>query len=208
MRRLKNKKIVLVDMDQILANLVKKWLHHYNHEHDDTLTVDDIKTWEVGVHSKLGKDKMEQLYLLRPGFFDDLEPLAGGLDGMRQLHDMGLHVQILTSAFGSDSARAKIEWILRHVPWMDRKSMGIQHYKQLVYGDFFIDDSVRNLSEWKEHWMDRGIGDNVHAMSIAYPWHEAPGFAAEFKDVKTFPSYRDTEQAWGLMVQYIKDTLA
>lgn len=203
--RLKDKRIALVDMDQILANLAKKWLGSYNIDHDDKLTIDDIKTWEVGHHTKIGKDAMEQLYLLKPGFFDDLEPLEGGLDALRQLHDFGLHVQILSSPFGSDSARAKIEWILRHLPWMDRKNIALAHYKQLFFGHYFVDDSVRNLMEWKDRWSHELGRDHGHALSIEYPWHQAGDLPPE---IKAFPNYNDTGQAWHLMVEHIKETLA
>ena len=158
------KKIVLSDLDSTAANLPKKWLGRYNVDHDDSLTEEDLLSWDIGSHTKIGKERMEE-YLLLPNFFDDLEPIPGAIENLTRLHEEGFHVIVLSSPFGADSARAKITWARHHMPFLSRKDIMLGHHKELVYGHFLIDDSPKQLTAWTEQW-SHGLG-----LTLEYKWN-------------------------------------
>ena len=38
---------ILIDMDGILADLLGKWLRHYNDDYDDCLTINMVDSWHL-----------------------------------------------------------------------------------------------------------------------------------------------------------------
>ena len=48
---------IAIDVDDVTADLVSVWLDKYNLDHNNSLSEKDIKTWDIGSHTKIG-DKM------------------------------------------------------------------------------------------------------------------------------------------------------
>lgn len=119
---MKNKKIVLVDMDGVLcdydmkAALMPQWL----------------------------KDKHYDCHGI-PGFYRDLEPMPGALEAFDWLNE---HFDVYICS--SPSWRNPSSWIDKRL-WVDnvlgekaRKKLILTHNKGLVRGDYLIDDNVWN----------------------------------------------------------------
>jgi 5'(3')-deoxyribonucleotidase len=124
-------KRICIDMDGIVADLLTKWLRVYNDEWNDDLTIADIQTWET--HDYVNPDLGRGIYQLieRAGFFDDLAPISGAIEGVTKLVEAGHEVVLATAAASGDSARAKVEWVQTHFEHLGfgRRDMFIGHKK-------------------------------------------------------------------------------
>lgn len=183
---------VLIDLDGIVVDLLSEWLKAYNAEYGDSLTKDDVKSWDM--HENVKKECGFKIY----NFIDidecytDLPPLPGAVEGIRAIREMG-HDPVIVSASSKNplSAARKIAWCAKYLK-MKRKDVIISSRKELVAGDILIDDSPVNIAAYKTRWPRTPVA------TIAYPYNEK-------SPVVRFPDHNNTEQAWAGIVQYVKD---
>lgn len=176
---------VLCDMDGIIVNLTQKWLNLYNKDHNDNLTIADIKEWELSKSVKKGVKVNDYLY--SPNFFLDVDAIEGALEGMKAIQKMGHHLVILSApSWPGNSASDKITWMRKHAPFVNKRDIILGHNKYLVKGDVLIDDSPTNIQAYRAHWPQSTI------MTIAYPFNET---VRQLCDVFA-QSFKDTKAAW------------
>lgn len=136
-------KIVLCDVDGVVADMIPEWLYFYNMDYDDCLTVDNIVGWSVHNFVKNACGKKIYDYLAYENLYDDVQPFPGALEGIKELREAGFRVVFVTSGVQP----AKIKWLQRHgfiEDWMSSKDVIIAHDKSLVRGDYLIDDGLHN----------------------------------------------------------------
>jgi len=161
-----SRKKILVDMDGILANLLKQWLEDYNREYEDNLRMQDITTWDMHEHVKpeVGRD----VYKIpnRLGYFDKTPPIPGAVAGFRALQRAGHEVVVCSSPYNDDSARAKQAWCARYLNtrWRD---VTLTHKKSWfgLAADVIIDDKPSTIKEFHD------LGKEV--ITIAYPYNKS-----------------------------------
>lgn len=184
---------VAIDMDGILADLLPAWLSTYNGAWDDSIDVEDIGTWNVHEHVKDTCGTAVYEILEESGFFDGLPPIPGAIPAVTALKGSGHEVVICTASANADSARAKVEWVIRHLGHlgMGRRDMFIAHKKHWIGADVLIDDSPNNIRKWTD--------TGRPAMTIAYPYNESVRDLCEvYAD-----GYRDTLKAWDEIVRHL-----
>ena len=122
------KKIVYIDMDGVLVNFGKA-----------------IKDWFI-THPHL-----EERYKTFPdhiqGLFRIAPPMEGAIEAVKKLHESGKYeLMIATSApWGNPQSNSdKRFWIEDYFGDMFHKKMFITHRKDLLMGDYLIDDRVKN----------------------------------------------------------------
>lgn len=138
---------ILLDMDGVLCNLIGKWFTTYNREYGDQIHVDALDEW--GPHRVARAGKAIYKYLAQPGFFRDLEPIAGAIEGVRALLERGHEVVIVTAA--RRGHRDKLEWVAEHLPFLPRDNIVFTHRKELVRGDLLFDDAPHNLKAFEPY---------------------------------------------------------
>jgi len=154
---------LLLDMDGILCDLVKKWFAVYNKDYGEALRPEEMKSW--GPHRYAKKGRVIYRYLSKPGFFLDLEPIPGAVAGVRRLIHWGHDVVIVTAARHGHAD--KLGWLARHLPFLHPHQVIFAHRKELVRGDVLFDDSPRNLAAF----LPWGL-----PVAMDYPYNqEAPG---------------------------------
>jgi 5'-nucleotidase len=184
------KKRILCDMDGILTDLLGQWLGTYNKENNDDVRPEQITTWGMHEHVRIGK----QIYRIpgRPGYFDKTPPLAGAIAGFQALQRAGHEVVVCSSPYNADSARAKQEWCARHLKtrWRD---VTLTHKKSWfgLAADVIIDDKPDTIREFAE------LGKEV--ITIAYPYNED---VAEHCTLRA-QSHSDTFSAWAEIVEHL-----
>jgi 5'-nucleotidase len=136
-------------MDEVIADPMGDMVTWYKKEFG--LDVDYQKmlggSWLRGFpseHQKLVKDR-----LLAEGFFRNLSVIK---DSHAVLKEMNLRYEIFIVSAATEfpnSLRDKLEWLLEHFPFLSWKQLALCGDKRLVYGDYMIDDHVRNLEHFK-----------------------------------------------------------
>ena len=122
------KKIVYIDMDGVLVDFDK-----------------GMKTWfENHPHLKERyKDNPDHIQ----GIFRNPPPIKGAIEAVKKLHESGKYeLLIATSApWGNPmSGMDKRFWIEDHFGNLFHKKMFVTHRKDLLLGDYLIDDRLKN----------------------------------------------------------------
>jgi len=123
-----NKKIVYIDMDGVLVDLgaeMNKWFE--NHPH----LVEKFKNCPDHI----------------PGIFRNPPPIEGAIDAVKKLAESGKYeLFIATSApWGNpESLTDKRYWIENHFGELFHKRLITTHRKDLLLGDYLIDDRLKN----------------------------------------------------------------
>ena len=123
-----NKEIIFIDMDGVLADFGK------------------AKDWHFENYPEIRrayKGRPDQI----PGIFKDLEPIEGAIDAVKELakHDMYDLFIATTSPWGNPEASMhKRLWVENHFDVLFEKRMFITHRKDLLIGDYLIDDRTKN----------------------------------------------------------------
>lgn len=123
-----NKQIVYIDMDGVIVDFKYEIDLHF--ERDPRLIIDF-------------KDNPDEI----PGIFKNPKPVEGAIESILKLSEHGQYdLFIATSAtWGNiESAMHKREWIERHFGDLFKKKMIITHRKDLLLGDYLIDDRDAN----------------------------------------------------------------
>jgi len=123
-----NKKTLFIDMDGVIVNLKKE--------------ID--KTFEI--HPNL-----YEKYKLNPdeihGIFRDPPPIKNAIKSIMKLHESNKYDIFIatTASWGNpEAATDKRYWIEKHFGNVFHKKMFITHRKDLLLGDFLIDDRLIN----------------------------------------------------------------
>lgn len=189
----RKKKVAIFDMDSILVDLMTAWLGWYNRSYNHNLTIDDIKTWHIHDHVR-PEDKKNIYGFFRPPerYGKETLPIPGASEGLRRLHDAGVDIIIATATAGK-TAEQKFILAEKVAPWLDPDHIFIGSRKELLRGDFFIDDAPHNLMAYKEAWPE------AHLLSISYPYNQ---------DVRTkihlmADDHNNFEAAWEKIVTHI-----
>lgn len=146
MKRLK----VLVDMDNVLAQIMPPWLKKYSEWiPDDVVTVDQITDYDM---TKFVKYPMAFLGILdQQNFFYNLEPLPGAVEYFAKLSEIA-DVKIATQPPLSDYGIVdKKRWVKKYWPNFDLTKMWFGYDKYELRADVIFDDSPKHLMTWKEN---------------------------------------------------------
>jgi len=168
---------VLVDMDGVLVNHIQTWCDFYNKKYGENLTVEEFGgTWDL--HKNVREDVGEKVYdlLFMPQFYNFVEPLEGALAGFEKLVNHKNFDTYVVSAYGGNANQAfgKCEWLKKHTPFLDPEHIILCCEKSLIFGDFLIDDSEKNLIKWEETWKSY---DSTAIMMTALHNKDCAGFA-------------------------------
>lgn len=190
---------ILCDMDGILAQCVEKVLLMHRAVTGHVSTVGDIKGWHIGDY--LPDGELIDVLFRQPGFFADLEPIPGALQGLELLKSLGHRILIVTSPASVDGICSKFRWLERHLPWISHRDVlpVATKHKWRVSGDILIDDSADTMVEWFQHWAGRkSLGPTL--FTIGYPWNESvpPHVARRCGD------WTNYEAAWAEIVRLIR----
>lgn len=165
--------VLLFDLDGICCDLIKKWLATYNRDYQDHLTPEDITTWEWHHLVKPDCGKRIYHYLNQPGFFADLEPIAGCVESLQRLSERCELVVVTASP--REACADKVRWVRTHLPFITRENVVITHRKDLVRGDFMFDDAPRNLRHHPATrlMLDYPYNRDFHDCHRVHSWGEA-----------------------------------
>ena len=152
-----NMKRIAIDMDEVIADTLEKFITVCNDELGVSLTKSDLtgrNFWDV-----VGKEHFSRLrgMVNEQGFFADLEVMADSQDVIRALMD---RYEVFISSAAMEvptSFTAKFDWLKTHFPFIPASHIVFCGDKAILNADYLIDDNSRHFERF------RGEGILYHA---------------------------------------------
>lgn len=139
-------KIIYIDADDTLYNTSETFCTQYSALSKEKVTVEDLKEWDL--YKNLKYPFYIDIILNNPNFFANI-PLKGNntIDIVRQLND-SYELYILTASM-IDAIPGKIEAFKRDFPFLTSKQIIFCWNKNLLKGDYIVDDALHNIEGFK-----------------------------------------------------------
>lgn len=151
-----NKKIILIDMDGVLANFEEGFLNAWrkkfpNHPH---VPLEKRKTFSLIEDYPGGLEKDVQSIITTSHFFENLSVIKGGKEALTKMETLGHEVFICTSPISKfeNCVLEKYYWISKNLGYEWTKKMIMAKDKTLIFGDFLIDDRPQHEGLKKPVW--------------------------------------------------------
>jgi 5'-nucleotidase len=145
---------LLLDLDGVLVEMLPSLLERYNQDYQDNVSIDQLDSWGLHRHVRPECGKKIYRYLLESGFYRNLPPVQGGPETVRQLHEEGYEIYVVTAAplLSPTAIWDKQEWIRHYLPFLMEGSPRVvfTHHKYLIQGDLLLDDSPENLDRFPQ----------------------------------------------------------
>lgn len=141
-----NKKIrVYVDLDNTIADFESGVRNSSTEERA-----------QYGIDEK-GKDHTDEI----PGLFSRMIPIDGAVEGFKFLAEHFDTYILSTAPWNNPSAwRDKLEWVKLHLGDAVYKRLILSHHKDLLRGDYIIDDNTKNgVAEFQGTHIHFGQGE-------------------------------------------------
>ena len=197
---------ILIDMDEIAADLLAEWLKRYNAQWEDNLLRANVTDWDI--HKFVRPECGKKVYgiLHEPDLFADLDPFPGVVEAVTSFVESGYDVRFCTAAPSQSSMTPKANWVKRHFGHLDFGMSNIITMADKVWlapsVDVLVDDKPRTVKEWRAYADNHHTGEHSpRILAISHPYNqmvrdEAHLFAED---------YLNTEQAWSQIAEYIHD---
>ena len=136
---------VIIDMDEVIADPMGDMINWYKEKYNQEVDYKKMLggSWLRGFPEE--HQSTVQQRLREEGFFRNLSVMK---DSVEILKEMNRHYEIFIVSAATEfpnSLKDKLEWLLEHFPFLTWKQLTLCGDKRLVYGDYMIDDHVRNL---------------------------------------------------------------
>lgn len=140
---MERKKRLFFDMDNVLVDF-KSGLDRIDEE-----TKNKYRAKGLG-----DKDRLDEI----PGLFGRMDPMPGAIEAVHRLSEMYDVFILSTAPWKNPSAWSdKVTWVTKYLDDVFHKRIIITHRKDLVEGDYLIDDRGKNgTSEFKGEWIQFG----------------------------------------------------
>lgn len=166
--RITKKKVIALDLDDVLNTLVTDWLYVNNCQYSDNVKPSDVRCWNIFKYVKCGRRIYDILKI--PGFFNTLgvqEDSEAVTEWLTQYYDL-----CIVTAFSPETVVDKCKWVSRNFPWIPEKNLIFCNNKGLIDADYLIDDGIHNLEAFK----GTGIIFDTHHNQGDYPWIRLKGW--------------------------------
>lgn len=131
---------IVVDMDGVIADALAKQVKLYNRDNGTSLEPEDLASLKDQTILQ-GIDAYPQ----KPGFFADLLPVVGAIEGVARLQKRH-EVFVCTAAMEfPHSFNDKFGWLRRHLTSLDPHNIVYCGHKSIIAADVLIDDSPRHF---------------------------------------------------------------
>ena len=138
-------KIIALDIDGVVADLLPSWVSAYNNDFFDELDYRVIDQWDLVPFVKKICGKTIYTYIANPKLYDDVDEIPHSLLGVNQLRDMGFRIIFVTSTPVGCSGR-KYQWLNEHRFDVQLKDYYEAEDKSLIASDYLVDDRDLNVT--------------------------------------------------------------
>ncbi|MCV3201413.1 5' nucleotidase, NT5C type [Bacillus velezensis] len=136
------KKVIAIDMDQVLADLLSEWVAYINAYDDPSLKEEDILCWDISKYSNTQNNVYRHLdYEL----FRNLDVIEGSQRVVEELTKKYEVYVVTTATNHPESLKAKLEWLTENFPFIPHSNVVLCGNKNIIKADIMIDDGIHNL---------------------------------------------------------------
>lgn len=136
---------ILVDMDDTIEDLLHSWLRYLNNRYGLNVTDREVRDWDLTVAYPTLTAKQVYGVLYEDEFWEDIQPFPRAAEFLQRLLADGHEIYIVTSS-NYQTIKTKMEKVLfRHFPFLDWNHVIVTNNKQMIKGDFLVDDAPHNL---------------------------------------------------------------
>ena len=160
------RKIICVDMDEVIADALSEHLSLYNHDFPndfpEPLTPADLHGRRLWQAVPASRHAALDAYFRDPAFFRNLAVLP---DAPRVLRRLQSHFDIFIASAAMEvptSFTAKFDWLAEHFPFIPTSHIVFCGDKSILRADFLIDDNVRQLEAFQGEGILYTAPANVH----------------------------------------------
>ena len=186
--------VILIDMDNVVADLYTKWLAVYNKEYDDNLRSEEIVSWNIETYARKCSPKEFHTIVERAEFFADLEVFPHAIEVTQRLQQAGHDLYFVTATPYENPTGGydKCNWVDKYFPHIGKAHVIQAHHKHMIKGDVLFDDGPVNLVNFPgiKVAMDFPHNKNVSVNYRAKNWlefekiiHIIVNFRKPFRDV-------------------------
>jgi 5'-nucleotidase len=140
---------IIIDMDEVIADPMSEMIEWFRATHGGEVDRDKML---VGSWIKGFPDEHQDMILERlkgPGFFRHLPVMKDSIDVLRELNNR-YEVFIVSAAMEfPNSLKDKLEWLMDHFSFLTWRQVAFCGSKDLICGEYMIDDHVKNLKGFK-----------------------------------------------------------
>jgi len=138
-------KVICVDMDEVIADVLNEQILRYNREFNDRLTAGELRgrwIWDLVPPSRV--HALER-HIQSDDFFSSVAVIPHAqrvLDRMRKRYEVYIATAVMEYP---QSFAPKYEWLKRNFPFIPLSHIVYCGDKSILRGDFLIDDNPRQL---------------------------------------------------------------
>ncbi len=139
------RKIICVDMDEVIADALGEHLLRYNREFASNITVRDLHGRWLWDYVPVERQKVLYDYMCSEDFFAVLEVMP---DAQRVLERLQTRFDVFIASAAMEvpsSFNAKFKWLEKHFPFIRPSRIVFCGDKSILHGDYLIDDNPRQL---------------------------------------------------------------
>ncbi|MFC6645840.1 5'-3'-deoxyribonucleotidase [Granulicella cerasi] len=144
-----DRKIICVDMDEVMADALAEHLLRYNQEFNENVTVKDLAGQWIWQYVPEERAAALERYMQSDDFFAVLGVMPDAQRVLERLQSQ-YDVFIATAAMEvPKSFNAKFEWLKQHFPFIPPSNIVFCGDKGILQGDYLIDDNPRQLRRFQ-----------------------------------------------------------
>ena len=135
---------IAIDMDEVLADPIHKFIQLYNRDHQVPLDLVIQPGTEIfqNVPEEVNDKWFD--YINGKGFFRDLPVIDGAVEAVKKLQEKH-DVYIVSAAMEfRNSLEDKFDWLIEHFPFVSWKNV-VFCGEKIVNVDIMIDDRIKNF---------------------------------------------------------------
>lgn len=139
------RKIICVDMDEVIADALSEHLLRYNRDFGCNITVDDLHGKWLWDYIPADRQAVLYEYMSTEDFFEVLGVMP---DAQRVLARLQTRYDVFIATAAMEvptSFNAKFKWLEKHFPFIPPSRIVFCGDKSILAGDFLIDDNPRQL---------------------------------------------------------------
>jgi len=141
-------KRIAIDMDEVIADFIGKYLLHFNRNFNGSVTVEQLHGTRFQELNPQMEDYLH-VCLEDPLFFGDLPVMPDSQEVIRELSER-YEIFIATAAMEVPASfTAKYRWLKEHFPFLNEMNFVFCGDKSIIDADYLIDDNSRHFKRFK-----------------------------------------------------------